>query len=190
MNKTQLKLRCLMGLIALIVAMAMPVDYYASDANVKKVTAESSEGIWVSVELKRQSVTYGEDVTIHYHVKNQGKKDVYLVQRPESTENASPDGTMWVGIEHPFPTNHGGYDYHFIRIKRGKSYSGKLVIHGATYKDLKIGVWRVDVTLSFVTNITGLNRKMKRDEDPAILRGGLASRLRDFTLCGLRVDTT
>jgi hypothetical protein len=94
---------------------------------------------------------------------------------------------MSVGSPLPIPTHHGGYEYHFNEIARGKNYQGRLVIPGSSYKEG--GPWRVEVAIGYVNDITGLNRKLGPTEDPLPLRGALNSRLEVVWLSGLRVDT-
>jgi len=61
----------------------------------------------------------------------------------------------------------------FTKVQRGKTYKGQLLIPAGRFN--KEQTWLVNVNFGFVTDISGLNRQLRNNEDPAPLAGNLVA---------------
>jgi hypothetical protein len=162
-----------------------PIQTSGQYAMVKRVSAETAEGIVFGVWVEHQTAAFRQPITIHFEVENRSARRIYLV-REDSPYVVAERGTISIGAPIPSPIGHGGYDYSFHKIERGKPYQGQLVIAGDKYNEARS--WLIQVEFGYVNNIDGLDRKLAPNEDPAILRGRLYSRLVTVVLGGLRIE--
>jgi hypothetical protein len=170
--------------LTLIILIVLPVQISGNIPMVKRIRAETAEGLEISVWTMQQEVKFGQDITIHYSVKNRSAQTIYLVS--EDSPNIITDrGAIVVGEPVPSPDGHGRYDYHFSTINRGGIYQGKLVIPSSKYDKAK--TWFIEMGFAYVTDITGLNRQLELFEDPLALRGQLFLRAVRFHWGGLTV---
>lgn len=152
---------------------------------VKRVIAHTNDGLVISVTVDRQQVIYGQDITLHYSIRNGGSKTIYVVHGiPQSFD--IDGGTFLVQAPIPAPVGHGEYDYTFSRVGVGRVYRGRIVIPAKQYD--RTDIWRIRVALGYVTNISGLNRRLVQGEDPATLRGLLDSRIVTLSVGTLSVE--
>jgi hypothetical protein len=166
---------------SLLTCTALAVGQYTL---VKRATAETADGLRFTVWTEGQTVTYGKDIVLHYKVENRSRGAVYLV-RKDSLEYDNEGGRILIASPIPIPVGHGDYDYSFLKIGRGHTYRGQITIPMKAYNDLDI--WPIDVGFGYVTDVTGLNRKLRPGEDPARLRGALRSRLKTAVVGSLSV---
>jgi len=131
-------------------------------------------------------VTRKQAVTIFYEVVNRSDKVIYLVRKRGILETNVDGDALVVPIPLPFPEGHGGYDYTFTKVQRGKTYKGQLLIPAGRFN--KEQTWLVNVNFGFVTDISGLNRQLRNNEDPAPLRGQLGGRIKLVGINGLVVE--
>ena len=92
-------------------------------AKVKHIVAKTSEGVSVSVWVDHQTFRFGQDVVVKYKVDNFSPKTIYLVHE-KKLDFVAKNGTISIGSPDPFPIGHGGFDYSFTKIIKGKSYRG------------------------------------------------------------------
>jgi len=156
-------------------------------AMIKKATAETADGIKFTVWLERQSVTFEQDTVIYYKVENYSNKIIYLVrQSGELLTDIDSDGFLTIMIPLPFPEGHGDYNYNFTKVAPQSKYQGQLSYSGKKYNEER--KWSIAVDFGLVRDITGIDRKLKPDEDPAPLRSQLGERIEVVGLSGLTVD--
>lgn len=160
---------------------------YASGqyAEVRKITAQTADGLVVSVWVEPHAVKFGQEIVIHYRAENRGNKTIYLVHENPPNIVAEPD-TIIIGAPLPMPIEHGEYNFSFTKIDRGKPHQGIFTIPPTVYD--KVGPWRIRTGFGYVTDITGLNRQLKSDEDPAVLKGPLNERLKTLQLGSIIVE--
>lgn len=155
-------------------------------AKVQQATAETSDGLRFTARLKQQNVTLLQDVTIDYEIQNGSKKTIYLVQKDGKPETSS-DGD---NLNLPFVIVSSGdseaYHYTFTKIPQGTTQKGQLVIPAGKFD--REQAWVVNISFGFVTNITGLDRKLRPKEDPAPFRGLLEERILLVGVNGLVVE--
>jgi hypothetical protein len=152
---------------------------------VKRVVAETEDGIVFRASIRNQAIDYGKEIMIYYSVKNLSSKVLYLV-RKDSPEFDTDGGVILVQAPIPTPVGHGGYDYTFRAVKPGKEYKGTISIPNQQYD--KADIWPIHVAFGYVRNVSGLNRRLREGEDPAPLRGLLNSRIRTVSLGSLSVE--
>lgn len=156
-------------------------------AEVRKISAQTADGLVLIVWVEPQSVIFGEEIVIHYRAENRGSKTIYLVHENPPDIMAETD-TIIIGEPLPMPIEHGKYNFNFTKIDRGRSYLGTLSVPRTIYD--KVGPWRIKAGFGYVTDITGLNRQLKPDEAPSVLRGPLNERLKTLQVGSVTVEVT
>lgn len=171
--------------LALLVLLLTPGKLIGQDARISQATAKTPDGLLFSVWVNTQRPRYGQDIIVHFKVTNRSAKPIYLVH--DNTSKLVIDRESIV-IPRPLVLvgGHEGYDYSFTRVAVGKTYYGQLVISKNEYKETQ--EWRIDVGFGYVSDITGLNRQLGREEDPSPLKGLLSDRLETLRLCGIWVN--
>lgn len=91
-----------------------------------------------------------------------------------------------IPIPLPFPEGHGGYDYNFTKVQRGRTYRGELTIPAGRFN--REQTWLINVNFGFVTDVSGLNRQLRPNEDSAPLRGQLGERILLVGINGLVLE--
>ncbi|MGH9768146.1 MAG: hypothetical protein ACREAB_11980 [Blastocatellia bacterium] len=170
---------------SLTLLLSFPNRSQGQYAKVKHIVAKTSEGVSVSVWVDHPTVKFGQDVVVKYKIDNLSLKAIYLVHEKELNLEVK-NGTMSIGSPSPFPIGHGGFDYSFTKVAKGKSYQGHLTVPGDSYQGT--GPWRIEVALGYVEDITDLDRNSVSSRDPAFLRGTLNERLKVVWIGNLRVD--
>ena len=153
------------------------------DAPVRRATAETGDGILFSVWLETRPLRVGESIFVKYLVKNHGKKSIYLVRKAGPTDIWVDGRTVVIDIPTPTPIGHGGYDYTFIEVKAGKEYRSQFIVTPRDYK--KAGDWIIETIFGYVTDVSGLDRQLRANEDPIGLRGLLNERMLSLHVSGL-----
>src|SRR5712692_6182854 len=82
---------------------------------VKRVVAETEDGIVFSASIPHQAIDYGREIVIYYSVKNRSSQVLYLVHK-DSPEFDTEAGVILVQAPIPAPVGHGGYDYTFRMV--------------------------------------------------------------------------
>jgi hypothetical protein len=157
----------------------------AQYGRVRYVTAGTADRVVFGVKVEQQVVASATDVVLFYTVTNNGSKPIYLVHE-KSPRFENEDGIVLVEAPIPIPTGHGGYDYTFTKIAPKKTYKNQIFIPGRMFKSYD--VWPLEVAFGYVTDITGLNRRLNKGEDPAALRGLLNSRMTTVAVGKLSVE--
>ena len=172
-------------MLTFLVLFILPIRVSGQYAMVKQINAETAEGLLINVWVERQTVKVGQDIVIHYKIENGSAKTLYLIHQ-DVPDIMAERATIRVGAPLPSPDSHGGYDYSFTKIERGKSHQGRLIVSGDKYDEVR--PWFIEVGFAYVTNVTGLNRRLRSNEDPVVLRGALFSRAVTLLLGGLTVN--
>lgn len=175
------------SVLLILLAIPLPVNGQFQ-AMVKRATAETTDGIRFTVWLERQAVTLEQSTTIYYEVENRSNETIYLVRKSGELETAiTDDGSLLIMVPIPFSDDHrSDYSYTFTKVERSKSHRGRLTFSGSKYN--KARRWSIIVAFGLVTDITGLDRQLRPNEDPAPLRGLLGQRIETIGLSGLTVE--
>lgn len=152
---------------------------------VKRASVQTTSGVVFTAWVDRTTFKSDETTTIFYEVENRSNQAIHLVRSRELQTAIKDDGALFVRIPLPIPVGHGEYNYVFTRVGRGNHHRGKLIIPKGSFN--KADRWSVDIAFGFVTDVRGLNRQLRPNEDPAGLRGLLRSRIEMVGL-GLTVD--
>lgn len=155
------------------------------DAIVRRISGETADGVLFTLWGERQTVTFGQDVIVNYQVENRSRRTIYLVQKG-APEMVSDRSVITIETPRPLPIHHGDYDYTFTEVRQGSTQRGQVTIPKEMF-DVD-GVWRVEVGLGYVTDITGLNRRLGATDDPAPLRSLLDSRIETVLLGRLSIE--
>jgi len=183
--------RPIFALIAIVPSTLLFISIFCSCALgqysvVRKISAETLDGIRVSAWTRRQQIKLNQYLTIDYEIKNRNTKPIYFVRKQGKLEIFVSGDT----IELPFSVMSSGdssdYYYNFAKILPGKSYAGCWVIPPEVFN--KEQTWRVNIGFAFVTNSAGLIRKIIPGEDPAPYREALNERVRIIGINGLIVE--
>lgn len=179
---------CFIAALPLLVQLLAPTQANAQfQAMVKRITAETKDGIRVTAWTTQQTLTLKENVTVYYEIDNRSSKTIYLVRQKGELQTAiTADGILSIMVPIPFPDDHGGYDYSFTKVGRGKSVKGQLILPASKLNEER--KWSIDVAFGIVADIKGLNRQLRNNEDPAPLRGQLGKRILVVGINGLVVD--
>lgn len=169
-------------LIILLCLVALAVPAFGQSAMVRRVTAETEDGVLFSAWVVRQRVKYGQDIEVNYRVENRGRRAVYMVLEEPARAEVS-DGKLvifaaYLSNEH----DSGGSEFRLIRVGRGATHSGRLIISKSVYKVQDI--WPIGVGLSILREAGGFGRRVA---DPTEQRA-LSSKARIVSLGGLIVD--
>ena len=140
---------------------------------VKNAAARTVDGIASTVTIRKQTVAFGQNITLNYTAKNLSPKAIFLVH--ENPSKFDSDGeTVWV--QSPIPIgSHGDYNFTFTRIKPGKEFRGSIIVPARMFPSS--GVWPVEVAFGYVHEIAGLKGPLLPGEDPAKLRNLLSARV-------------
>ena len=166
-----------------LIAFAQATAQYAT---VKRISAETDNGVRVTAWMTRQSRTLRQHVTIFYKVTNRSNKTIYLVRKRGELETFIDGDALVIPIPLPYPEGHGGYDYSFTRVQPATTHKGYLIIPAGRFN--REQTWLINMNFGFVTNIRGLNRQLRANEDPATLRAQLGRRILLVGVNGLVVE--
>jgi hypothetical protein len=172
--------------MALLLSLIVLGQAKAQYATVKRITAETSNGIRVAAWTARRTITQRQDLIVLYEVTNRSNTTIYLVRKRGDLETFIRGDVLGVSIPLPYPEGHGDYDYTFTKVQHGRTYKGQLIIPAGRFN--KEQSWQLNVSFGFVTNIKGLNRQLGSNEDPAPLRGQLGQRILLVGVNGLVVE--
>jgi len=138
---------------------------------VKNAAARTVDGIAFTVTIRKQTVAFGQNVTLNYTAKNLSPMAIYLVH--ENPSKFDSDGeTVWV--QSPMPIgSHGDYNFTFTRIRPGKEFRGSIIVPARMFPSPD--VWPVEVAFGYVHDIAGLKGPLLPGEDPAKRRGRLSA---------------
>src|SRR5579883_1235631 len=114
----------------------------AQYAEVKKVSAETASGIKFDVWVESTSVLLGENITVHVIATNHSSKPIYIVKKmePESRVITS-EYLIQISPPFPFPLNHGGFDYTFMKVESGKSHHYTFTLPKTLISE--DGIWQI-----------------------------------------------
>ena len=171
--------------LALVALFALPTHIRGQSVAVKRINAETAEGLLISIWIENQTVGFGQDITIYYKVENRSAQTVYLISQ-DTPDIVAERATIRIGAPVPLADSHGGYDYNFTKIERGRAHQGRLTVSSDKYGQAR--PWFVEIGFAYVTDITGLNRRLRPNEDPVALRGALSLRALTLLLGRLTVD--
>lgn len=155
-------------------------------ASVKKLTAETSDGIRLSAWITKSTVSLNESLTIGYEIENSSKNIIYLVRKNGEINTSINADVLNVPFLIPFSGDSGEYHYNFTKIQRGKTYRGQIIIPAGRLN--KEQAWLVELGFGFVTNIDGLNRQLRVGDDPVPYREMLSERVKIIGINGLVVE--
>ncbi len=151
---------------------------------VTKVSLETSNKLTISVWTDQASVRRGDDIVVFFSVLNRGSKTIFLVSK-ETPSIVNDRGDVLIEAPVPGIEDWEEYDYSFHEIVPGGNYRAKFVIPGkATEKEYDVAI---RTGLGFVEDITGIDRKLRRAEDPLTLRGPLQRRIETVGIGDLRI---
>jgi hypothetical protein len=156
-----------------------------SFAGVRSIRARTADDLNITVWLTEPPAKFGKDVSVYFKIENLSAKTVYLVSKDQLEIDVAGDEFKI----NPFtigPDEHGGTDYSFIQIRKGAVHHGKFVI--PAQKISRDGVWFIEVGLTFVDDIKGLNRRLRPGDDPVSFRGLLSQRANPVSLGKLYLE--
>lgn len=126
-------------LTLLVVATISSPVLYGQDATVRRATAETTDGIVVTVELTRQNLRFGQNIVANYRVKNNSKSPIYLFRRKGPLDVWSSGRTIVIDVPLPWPIEHGEYDYIFVEVKPNQTSQARFVLTERTTRSPEIG---------------------------------------------------
>lgn len=180
----------ILSILVLLILFLVPISLKGKDALVKKVKAETTDGIAISMWVEQQAIRSGQNVIIKYKVENNSNASIYLIHQ-DSFDTVTEQDTVRIGAPVPPPDPHGGYDYNFINIAPKKNYQDQLTISKDRYmRDERYNMLplRIEMGFAYVRDIKGLNRQLNIGEDPAALRGLLSERAITLLLSGISIE--
>jgi hypothetical protein len=154
-------------------------------AKVKRISAQTADGIVLNVWVEPQEVKFGQDIVVHYKAENRSTRIIYLVHENPPDIVAEHD-TIVIGVPLPWPIEHGEYNFSFTKVKPRRNHQGILTIPRTKY-DMP-GPWHINIGFGYVTDIAGIDRQLRPGEDPAILKVPLSERLKTLRLGSLTVN--
>lgn len=160
---------------------------FGQDNLVNKICAETSDKLRLKVWVTESNVSLGEDVILHFEIKNEGNKQIFLVKK-KSPEIYVDIDRGWILVEAPIPAplHKGGYDYSFQRISPQESYKGEIKI--PKEQIIEEGEFNIKVVFGFVPDTEGIDRELKLGEDPAGLRTALAMKMKTIALGEIAIN--
>jgi hypothetical protein len=174
--------------IAALLALLLFVGQRAQGqyAKVQQATAETSDGLRFTARIRQQQVTLRQDLTIYYEVQNSSRKTIYFVQKAGKIETATDGDNLNLPFVILTSGDSDAYHYNFTKILPGTTHKGQLVIPAGAFD--REQTWLVNVSFGYVTNMNGLDRKLRPREDPAPFRGLLEQRILLVGVNGLVVE--
>lgn len=173
--------------LVLLVLLFAPAHANAqSQAMVKRVTAETYDGVRFTAWIDQQTVSLKQNVTIFYKAENRSDKTIYLVQKEGEIRTVVDEEALSIPFLILFSGDSDDYHYSFTKLQRGKAHKGQLIIPASRFN--KGQTWLVNVSFGFVTDINGLDRRLRRGEDPVPYREMLSTRIKLVGINGLVVE--
>ena len=128
--------------VLLLVLLSLSKNDYAS---VSRITAETDDGITFTVWTDKTEIDAGREMIIHYRIKNDGNRTIYLVS--ERQPGIYVEGGL-IQIAEPIPLsgNRAMFDYLYTELRPKGSLEKQVVIPASTYKSSQL--W--DVTIGFL----------------------------------------
>ena len=169
---------------ALTILSSASLGAETEDLIVSKVQVETNNHLLISAETERTRIRIGDRIVLSLSVVNNGKRSIFFVGQ-DTPVIVNDKGDILISAPFPFPEDKEEYDYSFREIKPGESFSSRIVIPSNLITredelDIRIG-------LSFVQDVTDINRRLQPGEDPMRLRGLLGKRIRTVGLGVLRI---
>ena len=157
----------------------------SQDADIKRVTAITSENITFNAWVINQKIEFGRDIVISYKVDNNSKKPIYLVHKNIDETVIEDDNIIF---PRPFVliSGHEEYDYSFTKVINGGNFIGQLKVSQSEYKEPQ--TWLIKLGFGYVNNLEGLNPKPEEITDPIPFKSLLSSRLKTIQLGSLSVQ--
>lgn len=155
-------------------------------ANVKSLTAETSDGIRLSAWITKPTISLKENLTIDYEIENNSKSIIYFVRKDGEIKTNIDSDVLNVPFLIPFSGDSDEYHYNFTKIQRDKTHKGQIIIPAGRLN--KEQTWLVEIGFGFVTNIEGLNRQLRMGDDPVPYREMLSERVKIIGINGLVVE--
>lgn len=174
-------------IFALLFLLGLTFEIHAqfNNAIILKVSSESSDKLRFSVWAETTEINLGQSITINYSVENKSTKMFYLVKGKENKVRLFGENML---VESPsaLPTNHGDFDFTFVQIKPKKKIFGQVVI--PKEKIESEGILPITLGFGYVENISGIDRKLHKGEDPFPLRSELEKRIKRLYVGDLGVN--
>jgi hypothetical protein len=141
--------------------------------HVKRVMLETTNGIVATAWTERAIIKKGEDIRVHFSIKNGSKNMIYVVSEPVPRVHVD---TVEITVLKPLPPYdvQFEYDFSFHNVKPGQTHTGNYVIPFERFKSE--GLWNVNIGLAYVVDKSGIDRKRREGEDPIYLIGTLLQR--------------
>lgn len=174
------------SIFVLLLWLGLPAQLNGQYAAVKQATVKTTDGIKLNVWIEQLFVRLDQSIIIYYEVENLSAKDIHLVfeDKPDISISAP---TIFFAPPYPSLIGHGRYEYTFVKIKRAGTHRGQLTIPGGKYGEER--VWRIQVGFGYVTDVTGLDRRLGSRDDPGPLQKLLASRIKTLVVGEITVET-
>lgn len=122
------------GLICFLVSIFALPSLGQTDAKVISASVSTSELVVFKIWVERVSFNRGDDIIVHYSVKNGGSRQIYLVQEP--VPRVVIDDLWILDVLKPIylPDKHQSFDYRFVRIPAKSEFKGKFSIAAKVYE--------------------------------------------------------
>lgn len=173
-------LSVLIGCLASVETVGQGVD----EILVHRVQLETSTNLTIQARAVSGRLPKGQNLTLTVSIKNQGSRPVFLVKKA-APEIVNKGGDVLISAPWPAPENKFEYDFTFQKIMPRATHEEHLVIPWDTVqseRDL-----RISIGLGFVTDVSGIDRRLEIGDDPVALRGVLMSRMEVVGIGSLRV---
>lgn len=152
---------------------------------VSKICAETNDKLQLKVWVAEPNILIGEDVVVNFEIKNNGNKEIFLVKK-STPEIFTDRDRIVIEVPLPFPIEKSQYDYSFEKIAIQETYRGQFTI--PKEQIIEKGKLHILTGFGFVSDIEGINRELKPNEDPVGLRNTLALRMKTIALGEIEIN--
>jgi hypothetical protein len=168
-----------------LLGLTFKIDAQFNNAIILKVSSESSDNLRFSIWAETSNINLGQSITINYSIENKSAKNFYLVKGKEDRIRLFGEN-MLVEAPSALPTNHGDFDFNFVQIKPKKKILGRVII--PKEKIQSEGILPITLGFGYIENISGIDRKLNKGEDPFPLRSELEKRIKRLYVGDLGVN--
>ena len=161
--------------VTTLILLGLSMKAYSS---VSRVTAETDDGIVFTVWTDKTEIASGEEMAIHYKIRNVGTRTIYLVSEPTPSIYVE-GGLINIGEPTPLWGHRTMFDYSYSEVKPKRSLDKSVTVPASKYQRSQL--WDLTIGFLYVFDKRGLAKDAHQFTDETLIIGELAQR-------GVRVD--
>ena len=141
-------------IVVLICGCGQAARGQGDEVTIRTISAQTADRLTFRISLPQRLYGPRQNVVISYNVRNDGTKVAYLVTEPGTRLRVDKEkNTLLIESPVKYQDEWTRYDNDFVRLRRGQSHAGKLVIDGAeipSFRRVETEDWAIQVRFAYV----------------------------------------